>query len=124
MAKFRGFNTVDQNRPSYVLTGDDLVKRDLLNEFYTKLGERVMRPNFGSKIWDHLMDPSTADLDQIIKDDIARVIKKEPRADLVNLKVYVLDHTISAEILLRFNPGGTEDSLYLRYNREITEGID
>lgn len=124
MAKFRGFNTVDQVRPSYVLTGTDLVKRDLLNEFYTRQGERVMRPKFGSRIWDYLMDPSTVDLDQLIREDITKIIKKEPRAELVDIKLYVLDHTVSAEVLLRFVPGGTEDSLYLEYNREITEGID
>ena len=36
MANFRGFNTVDTINAPYTLSGDELVKRDLKNEFYTK----------------------------------------------------------------------------------------
>ena len=54
---FKGFSTVDKVRAPYTLTDADLVKRDLLNHFYTRIGERVMRPTFGSVIWDYLMEP-------------------------------------------------------------------
>ena len=124
MAKFRGFSTVERARPSFNLTGVELVKRDLLNTFYTKRGERVMRPNYGSAIWDHLMDPSTAELDSIIKNDIKKIVSSEPRVKLLNVQVYVLDYTISAEIELKFLPGGQTDSLYLNYVREIEQGIE
>ena len=124
MAKFRGFSTVEKLRPSYNVTGVELVKRDLLNTFYTKRGERVMRPNYGSAIWDHLMDPSTAELDSIVKADIKKILSAEPRVQLVDLQVYVMDYTISAEITLKFLPGGQEDSLYLNYVREIEQGIE
>ena len=59
---FKGFSTVDKNRAPYTLTDTNLIKRDLLNHFYTKKGERVMRPNFGSIIWDMLMEPETPTL--------------------------------------------------------------
>ena len=50
MAKFLGLNTVDRVRAPFTLVDSDLVKRDLMNEFYTKKGERVMRP-----IWQYYL---------------------------------------------------------------------
>ena len=52
---FKGFSTVDKIRAPYSLTDIELVKRDLLNEFYTKKGERVMRPNLGCIVHDLLL---------------------------------------------------------------------
>ena len=124
MASFKGFSTVDRVRAPYTLTDGELVKRDLLNELYTRKGERVMRPNFGSIVWDLLMDPSTARLDEAIKDDINTIVKRDPRVTLLDTRILVLDHTIRAEIDLRFVPTDTVDTLYLEYQRDITEGTD
>ena len=57
MASFIGFNTVGRLFPPFKLTDVDLVKRDLLNHFNTRRGERVMNPEFGTIIYDLLMDP-------------------------------------------------------------------
>ena len=124
MAKFTGFSTIGRVRAPYSITGSELVKRDLMNEFYTRRGERLMRPRFGSIIWDLLMDPSTQDLDNAIRQDITAIVKRDPRVKLKNIVLLILDHTISAEVTLAFLPIGNEDTLYLNYKREITEGID
>ena len=47
---FKGFSTVDKIRAPYSLFDQELIKRDLLNEFHTRKGERLMKPNFGSII--------------------------------------------------------------------------
>ena len=60
MARLLGFSTVDKVKAPYSLVDGDVIVRDLLNEFYTKKGERLMRPNFGSVIWDLLMNPNTS----------------------------------------------------------------
>jgi len=124
MPNFRGFTTIGRNRAPYTINDSELIKRDLLNEFYTKLGERVMRPNFGSIIWDLLMDPSTAELDQLIKDDVAKIIDRDPRVRELKTVVVVLDQTIRVEIDLLFVYLESTDKLYLEYQRKITEGID
>ena len=54
---FKGFSTVDKIRAPYSLFDQELIKRDLLNEFQTRRGERLMKPNFGSIIHDLLMEP-------------------------------------------------------------------
>jgi phage baseplate assembly protein W len=124
MATFIGFSTVNRIRPPYSLTNSELVKRDLLNEFYTRLGERVMRPNFGSVIWDILMDPNTPDIVDLIKEDVEKILAREPRARLLQTRVFLQDHTARVEIEIEYVPQGDTDILYLEYQRKITEGID
>jgi phage baseplate assembly protein W len=124
MAQFKGFSTVDTIRPSYTLIDGDLVKRDLINEFYTRLGERVMRPNFGSIIWDLLMDPNTPDIVARVEEDVEKIIDRDPRAQLLDTRIFLQDQSLRVEIDLIFVPTGDPDTLYLSYQRKITEGID
>jgi phage baseplate assembly protein W len=119
VAKFKGFSTVDRIRAPYTLDGRDLVKRDLLNTFYTKKGERVMRPEYGSIIWDLLMNPDDTATEKEIRDDVDRIIESDPRVDLLNTTIIYMDHTIRLEIALRYVLLNDSDTLYLEYTREI-----
>ena len=67
---FKGFSTADKIRAPYTLVDSELVKRDLLNQLYTKKGERVMRPEYGTIIYDLLMDPNIPELEEIVKEEI------------------------------------------------------
>ena len=119
MAIFKGMSTVNKIRAPYTLTNQDLVKRDLLNIFYTRRGERVMRPNHGSRIWDILMDPSDAMTEQAILEDVERVVSKDPRVNLIDTKIYVLDYIVRVEITLRYVNLDSVDTLYLEYNKNL-----
>jgi phage baseplate assembly protein W len=124
MARFKGFSTVDRIRAPFTLTDRELVKRDLLNEFYTRKGERVMQPNFGSVIWDLLMEPEDNLLESEIRADIQRVVARDPRVELVNIILYTLDHSVSAEVVLRFLPFDVVENLYLLFERNSIEGVE
>lgn len=124
MATFKGFTTLDRVKAPFTITDQELVKRDLLNEFYTKKGERVMRPNFGSIIWDLLMDPSDGNLITKVSEDIKRIVAKESRVELVDLTVYAADHAISADVVLKFLPFNNSESLYLIFEKQNNEGIE
>jgi phage baseplate assembly protein W len=124
MATFKGFTTLDRVKAPFTITDQDLIKRDLLNEFYTKKGERVMRPNFGSIIWDLLMDPSDDKLVNAVTQDIRKIVSKETRVELVDLTVYVADHAISADVLLKYLPFNNAESLYLIFEKQINEGVE
>ena len=119
VAKFRGFSTIDRIRAPYTLEGADLVKRDLLNTFYTKKGERAMRPEYGSIIWDLLMNPDDSATEKEIRDDVLRVIDGDPRVDHLNTTIIYMDHTIRLEIDLKYVLLNDSDILYLEYSREI-----
>ena len=48
--RFVGYTTVDQPLIAKVLTDKDLAIQDLKNNFFTRRGERLMDPDFGSII--------------------------------------------------------------------------
>lgn len=124
MAKFKGFSTIDKVKAPYTVTDSELIKRDLLNELYTRKGERVMRPEFGSIVWDILMNPSTASLDEEIREDISRIIEKDPRVKLLNVQVLALDHSVRAEVDIEILPAGDPEKLYIEYKKDIVEGAN
>ncbi len=118
---FKGFSTVDKVRAPYTLTDADLVKRDLLNHFYTRIGERIMRPTFGSVIWDYLMEPEDPRTQEIIKDDIERIVNSDPRVEHQDTTLLILDHTIQAEVKIKYKLLNSEDSLFLEYVTNSTD---
>ena len=105
------------------MLGKDCVLRDLQNEFYTKKGERPMRPSFGCIIWDLLMDPATGEVEKLAKEDIQRILKKDPRVAEKKVKVIVLDNSISAEVVIDVVPFNSVETLFLNYTQQIEEGI-
>ena len=115
---FKGFSTVDQVRAPYTLTDIDLVKRDLLNEFYTRKGERVMRPNFGCIVHDLLMNPEDTFTEEELREDILRIVNKEPRVEFLDMNIYSVDHALRVELHLQFVVLDEEDTLYLEFTRE------
>lgn len=124
MAKFKGFSTVDRVRAPYTLVDNELVKRDLLNTFYTKKGERLMRPNYGSIIWDLLMDPEDGFTNSEIIEDIKKIVEADPRVEYLDATIFTLEHSIRIEVVLRMLPFNNTDTLYLEYTRKIIEGVD
>ena len=55
MAKglYRGYSSYEyQNKKTFSVTDVELVKLDLLNHIFTRKGDRVMMPNFGTRIPD------------------------------------------------------------------------
>lgn len=119
MASFKGFSTIDKIRAPYTLTDRDLVKRDLMNIFYTRKGERLMRPNHGSIIWDLLMNPADPSIEQDIRDDVVLIVGKDPRVQLVDTKIQFLDHALRVDITLRYVMLNSTETLYLEFNKNL-----
>ena len=112
---FRGFSTVDKIRAPYSLFDQELIKRDLLNEFHTRKGERLMKPNFGSIIHDLLMEPEDAMTEDEIRDDIERICNKDPRVKVKDILIFTADHTVRAEVILKYVQTNNEDILFLEF---------
>ena len=115
VATFRGFSTVGTPKPSYSLRDIELVKRDLLNHFYTRKGERVMLPNFGSNIQDYIFEPMVDHILEDLRADVLDVISQEPRVEFIDMKVTESGHLVKLEIELLFKPGDIADILYLEF---------
>ena len=84
--RFVGYTTVDQPLIAKVLTDKDLAIQDLKNNFFTRRGERLMDPDFGSIIPEMIFEP----LDDITKGEIQadaeRIISLDPRWNLLDSK--------------------------------------
>ena len=118
---FKGFNTIDNNKAPFNLTDEDLIKRDLLNHFYTKRGERYMRPNFGSIIHDIIMNPLDGMTVSDIKEDVERILESDSRVNLDDIRVLVEDQTVRCEVDITFNILKSSDTLYLEFINEELE---
>ncbi|MDA7807171.1 GPW/gp25 family protein [bacterium] len=118
---YKGFSTVGKVRAPYTLIDGDLIKADLLNELYTKRGERLMRPTYGTRIWDILMNPLDQYVIAEIKEDIERIVEKDSRVEMTDIFTEVLDHTIRITLHLKFKPYLSEDTLYVEYAKDNVE---
>jgi len=120
-ASFIGFSTVGRIKPPYTLIDFDLVKVDLLNHFNTRKGERVMLPEFGTVIYDLLMDPLDDMTKDLIREDVIRIIKSDPRVEMVDLIMTELDRVILLEVELLYLPNGVTETIAIQFNIELQE---
>lgn len=83
-----------------------------------------MRPNYGSIIWDLLMDPEDGFTNSEIIEDIKKIVEADPRVEYLDATIFTLEHSIRIEVVLRMLPFNNTDTLYLEYTRKIIEGVD
>jgi len=113
---FVGFNTVNQPSPPYSMTNINLVKRDILNQFATPLGTRLMLPGFGTNIYSYLFDPFDDYTKNAIIEDAVRVVQDEPRVELVSIDVFQSDQALTIAMVLLFVPESITDSLFATFS--------
>jgi phage baseplate assembly protein W len=75
---------------SFSTVNVETVKRDLLNHIYTIPGERVMQPNFGTRIPLLAFQPLDQTTLKIIEDDLRMVVNYDPRVKLVDIALVPL----------------------------------
>ena len=114
---FRGFSSIDAISPKTNVIDLELVKVDLLNHFHTAKGERVMRPTFGSIIWDLLFDPFDADTREAIIADAESIINQEPRVLLNSLNVIEFEHGLRIEISVLYIPLDVVSTFQIEFDR-------
>lgn len=112
-----GFSTVGNEEPPFSLTNIPLVKQDLLNEFNTRRGERVMLPEFGTRIYDLLFDPFDEITRRNIIGDAREVIAREPRVQLVEIDTIDSEQTMRLVIDLIYKPQDVAEQLFIDFER-------
>jgi phage baseplate assembly protein W len=113
---YRGFSTVYSSSNSK-LYDDELVKQNLLNHFNTRMGERLMNPNFGTIIWDALYDPLTDGLREEIEADIREILASEPRIIPIAVEVSEQDYGILLEITVTYNRTNQTENMRISFDR-------
>ena len=118
---FVGFSTVDTSIKNTQWTDLDLIKRDLINHFFTRRGERVMRPDYGCIIWDLLFDPMTVDNVTLIVDDATRIVQEDGRITLNSVNLVEYDHGVQLQMNLTYQPLNITESFSLDFDRRSVE---
>lgn len=108
-AIYRGFSTFDwKTRRTFELNNIELVKRDILTHIFTEKGERVMMPNFGTRIPTLAFEPNDEHSRRIVEEDLREVFNYDPRVKLINLSVVTIPDN-NAMVALA-------DLLYIEFN--------
>jgi len=115
--KYKGYSTIGTSFTKPVLTNFDLAKQDLLNQFGTKLGERIMLPSHGSIIWELLFDPLDDSTRQLIRDDVVRIISEDPRWEFVEVQTIENEHSVNVDVTLIYRPENEVITLPLEFNK-------
>ena len=116
MSTYNGFSTL-QNTKKYTLTDFELVKQDLINYFNIRKGEKLMKPDFGTIIWDMLFEPMDETTQHIITQDINRIIGYDPRLTVNQVAVLDKDTGYLIEITLTYIPYNQTELMTLNFNR-------
>ena len=119
MALYKGYNTVDNNTTKVRLEDAELIKRDLLNHFNIRKGEKLMRPDFGSVIWDALFEQMTDDLRDIIVDDVLEIVKYDPRIVAEKVLVDEYENGILIELQVQYSNLNQTENLRLLFDQNI-----
>jgi len=114
---YKGFSTVAGVK-SNQLYDLDLIKQDLINHFYTRKGERVMEPDFGSVIWDMLYEPMDETNKEIIVNDCKNIIISDPRVDLKDIYLTESENGLRVDIGINVKPYNQSAQMLLEFERE------
>lgn len=123
MALYRGYNTVDNNTAKVRLEDAELIKRDLLNHFNIRKGEKLMNPDFGSIIWDVLFEQMTEDLKDAIVDDVVAIVNYDPRIVADRVLVDQYKNGILIELQVRFSNIDQTENLRLLFDQNADSAV-
>lgn len=116
---YRGFSTVDDTTTNVKLYDFELIKQDILNQFNTRKGERVMNPAFGSVIWDLIYEPLTPNVKQQISADIDRILNSDIRVIPTLVNIVEQDYGFLLEITLSYKGTDVSDSMILSFDKRV-----
>ena len=119
--KYRGFNTIDQHK-KFRLTGVELIKRDLLNHFSIRKGEKLMNPDFGSIVWNTLFEPLTDELRKALLADVKSVVSYDPRIQVNEVLLDDYEQGIQIQVSLTYLPDATTHTIDFFLNKQTGMG--
>lgn len=117
--RYRGYSSVQlKGGVNTSLTDIEIVKQDLLNEFNTRLGERVGRPGFGSIVHDLLFDLTDPRTEALVYSDADRIFRNDPRVEAreINVSVDIDSYTITVDAVLLMVEFDMNDNFSVTFN--------
>jgi phage baseplate assembly protein W len=133
MVTFIGFSTVNyrtgtsliddvnigRRTGTNTLEDKELAIRDLLNHFYTRKGERLGEPEFGSILPELVFEPFDQFTINRADDDVRTIVRLDPRWELLDYRINTTEHDLIITVQWRYLDDLSEEELVLRSNEEI-----
>jgi phage baseplate assembly protein W len=116
---YKGFSTVDATQTSPKLYDFDIVKQDLVNQFNTRPGERVMNPDYGSVIWTLIYEPLTDNVKQLIEDDVNRIVTSDPRISNPEILLSEAEYGFILEVTLTYTGTSQVEKMRFAFDRNV-----
>lgn len=117
IAVYKGFSTIKNDFGGSKVTDTDLIKRDLLNHFAIRKGEKLMNGNFGTSLRDLIMDPLTEETKQLIIEEVNAVIANDPRVRPEEVTLDEYESGLQVQIVLRYVIDNQVENLLVRFDR-------
>jgi phage baseplate assembly protein W len=96
----------------------DLINIDLMQSFQTRIGERVMRPDWGCKLWDYLMEPWTQTLSDQIITEVVRICRLDSRLTVLNVQAFQQGYGFRIEVQLQYAPWNVIDTFTTSFTQD------
>ena len=116
---YKGFSTTNDKSMTTKIYDFDLIKQDIMNMFQTKQGERVMNPEFGTVIWSLIYEPFTADVKQLISEDVTRILNYDPRVTPTQIQITEAEYGMIIEATLFYKQENMTDVMRLSFDKEL-----
>ena len=120
IATYKGFSTINNDFGSSKLNDTDLIKRDLLNHFAIRKGEKLMDGNFGTSLRDLIMDPLTEQTKAIVIQEVNAVIENDPRVRSEGITLDEYENGLQIEMSLRYVVSNEVENLMVKFDRPDT----
>jgi phage baseplate assembly protein W len=114
---YRGFSTINTNTENYALYDFELIKQDLLNNFYVRQGERLMNPTFGCIIWELLFEPLTEEVKDVILQNVNSIINLDPRVQASNVVITPYDTGLQIQYTLKYTQYNLQETIQLNFDQ-------
>jgi phage baseplate assembly protein W len=126
MSNIIGYTTIDQPYTSSNLSNIDLAKRDLLNHFHIRKGEKWTDPEFGCDLPLYIFQPLDDITMDAIKEEVFAVVNYDPRfvVDDTNIIVNQDAHYVTINVKLTYVPTTTAIDLQIKFDNEFQQNAE
>jgi phage baseplate assembly protein W len=98
-----------------------LIKRDLLNHFAIRKGEKLMNGDFGTSIQDLLFDPLTEEIKGRIVQEVDAVIAADPRIVSQGVVLDEFGNGLQIEMQVRYVHNNQVENMIVNFSRPDRE---
>lgn len=114
---YKGFTSKSSDK-KFKIYDLDLVKRDLINHFYIRKGEKLENPEFGTIIWDMIFEPFTEEAKALIAKDVEDIVNYDPRIIVNEVQVDSTDFGIRIQADITYIPFNINEKMTFDFDRD------